>query len=62
LVMTFVGPSLADLFTACNSKFSLKTVLLLAEQMISRLETLHSKGFIHRDVKPENFLMGVGRF
>ncbi|KAL6200124.1 hypothetical protein ACLB2K_029906 [Fragaria x ananassa] len=34
---------------------------MLAEQMITRVEYLHSKGFLHRDIKPDNYLMGLGR-
>lgn len=61
LVMDLLGPSLEDLFNYCSRRFTLKTTLMLADQMIQRMEFIHSKGFIHRDVKPDNFLMGVGR-
>lgn len=61
LVMDLLGPSLEDLFNFCTRHFTIKTVLMLVDQMIGRLEYIHLKCFIHRDIKPDNFLMGIGR-
>ena len=59
LVMELLGQSLEDLLQSCRGKLPLKTVLLLADQMISRIEYIHSKNFLHRDIKPDNFLLGL---
>ena len=58
LIMQLLGKSLDKLFVDMKKNFSIKTVCMLAYQMVQRVEYVHSKGYIHRDIKPGNFLMG----
>ncbi len=59
LVMEFLGPSLGDLFQLKERNFGMETVLMLAIQILTRIEYIHEKGFLHRDIKPENFVVGL---
>ena len=56
--MELLGQSLENLFQAQNKSFSIKTACMLGIQMIDRIEYVHSRKIIHRDIKPDNFVIG----
>ena len=60
LVMELLGPSLETIIKNYNQRFSIPTTGMLGCQMIKLLKFIHSKSFIHRDVKPDNFVIGLG--
>ncbi len=60
MAMDYMGLNLNELLKLCGGKFSLKTVLMIADQMLQHIEFIHSKGLLHRDIKPNNFVLGRG--
>ncbi|KAM3385661.1 hypothetical protein ACQJBY_009439 [Aegilops geniculata] len=59
LVMDILGPSLWDVWNSLGQAMSPHMAACIAVEAISILEKFHSKGFVHGDVKPENFLLGL---
>lgn len=58
MIMTLLGPSLENLLKYCKGKFSLHTVVMFAVQSLERIEHVQSCNFLHRDIKPDNFVIG----
>ncbi|CAJ1036059.1 Protein tyrosine kinase/Protein kinase domain/Fungal protein kinase [Leishmania utingensis] len=61
LTMELMGPSLENLHEQCGNRFSLKTTLMLADQILWLMELVHSHSILHRDIKPDNLVMGTGK-
>ena len=59
MFMQLLGPTLDDLFVKYHKKFTTATIFLLAEQIITLLKHVHDAEYIHRDIKPNNFLIGT---
>ena len=58
LVEPLLGKSLYHLYLDNNRHFKIKDICLIGIQILDRLEWIHSKNVIHRDIKPDNFLIG----
>lgn len=60
LIMELLGSSLEDILKLLpEQKFSVKDVCKLGYQMIGILQEIHDKNYIHKDIKPSNFLLGL---
>ncbi len=57
MVLNLLGESLQSIKN--DSSFSLSNVLQIGIQVIILIKTIHDKGLVHRDIKPDNFLLGL---
>jgi len=60
MVMELLGYSIEDRVAGCKGRLTVASTVLIADQVLRRIEFLHSKGIVHRDIKPENFMFGLG--
>jgi serine/threonine protein kinase len=59
IIMDYLGANLDTIMNKLpNKKYTIKTSLMIMIQCLERLRNLHEKGIIHRDMKPENFVIG----
>jgi len=58
MVMKPLGNSLESLFKQYGKSFPIKTIIMIGLQILDRIEYIHYQGFLHRDIKPDNFLIG----
>ena len=61
LVMELLGVSLENIFQKHDRILKINNIYKLAIDMISILEYFHNNGFIHRDIKPNNFLFNYNK-
>ena len=59
--MELLGPNLEQLFNFCDRQFTIPTTANIGLQILDKLEHLHKKHFVHRDMKPENIVIGQGK-
>jgi len=61
MVMELLGTSLEEQLKKCEGPMSLKSVIMIGDQIYQRIEYIHNKSYIHRDIKPDNFMLGTGK-
>ena len=58
LVMDRLGPSMGQLFRLCDKHVPVDTIVPFMKQMVLRMKEIHASGYLHKDIKPDNFCLG----
>lgn len=61
LIIELLGKSLECIFEECNKHIDIGTVMKIGITLINHMEKIHRSGVIHRDIKPNNFMFGLGK-
>ena len=59
IMMELLGHNFEHYFNICKRKFSLETTLIVLDQLLEIVINIHKNGYLHRNLKPENILMGI---
>jgi len=58
LVMDLLGPTLYGVWARLGHRLSMRTLLAIVDQTLETIGHVHSRGFVHRDISPSNFMLG----
>lgn len=61
MIQELLGSSLEEVFVKFDRQLSEKSILMISDQLFTRIETVHKQNYIHRDIKPDNFMFGKGK-
>lgn len=56
LIMELLGHNIEKIFSLCNNKFTYTSSLIIIEQMLEIIQSIHNNEIIHRDIRPEHFI------
>lgn len=59
MIQELLGSSLEEVFVKYERQLSVKSILMISDQILTRIETVHKQNYIHRDIKPDNFMFGL---
>lgn len=61
ILMELLGQNLNKLMKSAGGKFTLSTAIQCTKQILNRIEKIHRKGYLHRDLKPHQILVGLSK-